>query len=234
MIDGVVSMANAYYDQMITRFKLQRDMGALGMYIANEFIDYQANNKERARRNVETIIDKLVSSKDHKDRMAKTNLLMKKIAEENGGMRFINGAEILQRLEQEVVKYNIDWNALGPNYKRSTLTTMASQISVNPVSALKFYTTQYNESVFALEQAMKGQQLAAEAERDREEMSRRLEASRLQTEEMIRRQMQPETSTVTEARGRIHGTSKLQQAFSRLHFGKLKQEDLDEARTIKI
>ena len=228
-------MANAYYDSMIARFKLQRDLGALGMYVANEFIDYKANNKERARRNVETIIDKMVESKNSKDRMAKANLLMKKIAEENGGMRFINGQGILQRLEQEVVKYNIDWNAFGPNYKRSTLSSIASQISVNPVSALQFYAHQYNEAVWTLEQAVKGQEMATQAEREREEMESRLRETRLQTEQMIRQQMSPQpVAQPVEARGKIHGMGKLQRTLSRLSFGKIRQDDLEQASTIKI
>ena len=177
-------MRESYFEQEEKRIQEKIDIARLGMYAALEFVEFKEHNAERAKRNIDVIIQKMFTAPDYKDKQAKRSLLVKKMKEERKTTSLVSLTKVMDKVESMVEsRYRIHW-ADVESYSTSSqhhdaLFKIATSISGNPVDALVEYSSMYTQAVYRKEQLKKEREEAlkedAERNRRRQEFQQRTE-----------------------------------------------------------
>ena len=145
-IDGVDNMREAYFEQEEKRIQEKIDLARLGMFAALEFIEFKEKNTERAKRNIEVIISKMIAAPDYQGKQNKRSLLVKKLKDERKTTSLVSLSKVMDRVEKMVEsRYRIHW-AEAESYSASSqhhdaLFKISTSISGNPVDALIEYSS---------------------------------------------------------------------------------------------
>lgn len=184
-IDGVDNMREAYFEQEEKRIQEKIDLARLGMFAALEFVEFKEKNTERAKRNIEVIISKMIAAPDYQGKQNKRSLLVKKLKDERKTTSLVSLSKVMDRVENMVEsRYRIHW-AEAESYSASSqhhdaLFKISTSISGNPVDALIEYSSMYTQAIYRREQLKKERSDAlkeeAEKNRRRQELHDRTEA----------------------------------------------------------
>jgi len=173
-------MRESYFEQEEKRIQEKIDLARLGMYAALEFVEFKEKNTDRAKRNIDVIIQKMFTAPEYKEKQAKRSLLVKKMKEERKTTSLVSLTKVMDKVESMVEsRYRIHW-ADVESYSTSSqhhdaLFKIATSISGNPVDALVEYSSMYTQAVYRKEQLKKERAEAIKEETERKKQRQELQ-----------------------------------------------------------
>lgn len=146
-------MNGGYYDNEIRKEQEKIELYVLGMRVAIDSIEYSAHNKDRARKNIYNLVEKLIVS-DNSKKSKVVGAIGKALKNELKEAKRVSYSMVSKRVEAR--KPRIE------DYDK--LTQLANKIASNPALALVDYANKYVAAVYKIEQLIKSKEGAKKKE----------------------------------------------------------------------